>query len=189
MNFNIENRGDLSITKALLLNALFELAKKKPVSDISISDLAGKAQVSRATFYNNYKDIDDLIMEYFYSVIIPNFESRIETSYKDAYEYGLFLFRFIYSERNYFRFLEDNDKLHLVLDIFIMQGELPMLKNALYSKSNHTPELQDNYEYINIFYAGGLYMMLSKWIKNGMKDSPEKMAEIYSGLGPVLKNK
>lgn len=188
MEFDIGRRNKVSITKALLLNALFELSKTKNVSEISIMELTQKAQVSRATFYNNYKTIDDLILEYFHSVIIPNFDSAISSaSYDDAYEYGLFLFEFIYSEKDYFQFLKDNDKLMLVLDIFIMQGEMPIMKNALYNKSNHDPSLEESYEYINVFYAGGIYMLLSKWIENGMKDSTKKMAKIYSGLGPVLK--
>lgn len=188
MKFDIEGRKNISITRALLLSALFELSKEKKVSEISVMELTQKAQVSRATFYNNYKTIDDLILEYFYSVIIPNFDSAISTSsFEDAYEYGLFLFEFINSEKDYFQFLKDNDKLMLVLDVFIMQGEMPILKNALYSKSNQDPEVEENYQYINVFYAGGIYMLLSKWIENGMKDSSEKMAKIYSGFGPVLK--
>lgn len=186
MRFNIEDRKELSITKALLLKALFDMTEKKKLSDISIKDLTSKAQISRASFYNNYSCTDDILLEYFHSFIIPDFELKLSNHYDTAYEYGLFLFEFIYSERDFFLFLRDNDKLYMVLNIFINQGEMPRLKKALYDKSNHTDEFIENFEYINIFYAGGLFMMISHWIEGGMKEKPDKMAEIYGGLGPVL---
>lgn len=186
MKFDIDNRNNLSITKALLLKALFEMAEKKKLADISVKDLTNKAQISRATFYNNYSTIDDILLEYFNSFIISDFDAQISDYYDDATAYGLFLFKFIYSKRDFFLFLKENDKLYMVLNVFINQGEMPRLKQALYEKSNHTSEFIENFEYINIFYAGGLFMMINLWIENGMRESPERMAYIYSGLGPIL---
>lgn len=41
-------------------NALIELLQEKPLENISISELARKADINRKTFYNNYTTIDDV---------------------------------------------------------------------------------------------------------------------------------
>lgn len=48
-------------TRIAIENALLELMQYKPLSSISISELAEKADVNRKTFYNNYSSIDDVI--------------------------------------------------------------------------------------------------------------------------------
>ena len=41
-------------------NALIELLQEKSLDDISISEIARKADINRKTFYNNYDTIDDV---------------------------------------------------------------------------------------------------------------------------------
>ena len=48
-----------------LETAIFNLLKEKEYKDISISELCDKAWVSRCTFYRNYRDMDDIIYQYF----------------------------------------------------------------------------------------------------------------------------
>ena len=48
-----------------LEKTIFNLLKEKEYKDISISELCNKAWVSRCTFYRNYKDMDDIIYQYF----------------------------------------------------------------------------------------------------------------------------
>jgi AcrR family transcriptional regulator len=48
-----------------LETAIFNLLKEKEYKDISISELCDKAWVSRCTFYRNYRDMDDIIYQFF----------------------------------------------------------------------------------------------------------------------------
>ena len=51
-------------TKPYIEQALIELLKQYPLNKITISDLVNKAGVSRASFYRNYLDLNQVIEEY-----------------------------------------------------------------------------------------------------------------------------
>ena len=50
-----------SYVKQYYAQALFELLKKKPLQEISITDLVKKAGASRASFYRNYTSKEQII--------------------------------------------------------------------------------------------------------------------------------
>ncbi len=47
-------------TKAALRHGLVELMRKKPISNITVKELAEKSDVSRGTFYKYYNDIEGM---------------------------------------------------------------------------------------------------------------------------------
>lgn len=53
-------------TKQQISQTLFNLLQKYPVDAISISQLVDEAGVSRSAFYNNYKDIEEIIKDSYY---------------------------------------------------------------------------------------------------------------------------
>ncbi len=58
-----EFEGDKRIerTRLALRNAFFELVLSQPYSRIKIADIIAKAEVGRSTFYEHYKNKDDLL--------------------------------------------------------------------------------------------------------------------------------
>lgn len=48
-------------TQAAIESALIELLHEKTIENISISELAEKADINRKTFYNNYSSVEDVI--------------------------------------------------------------------------------------------------------------------------------
>lgn len=50
-------------TKMLLREALLECMKSKQLKDITITEVCGKAEVNRATFYKHYKSCCDIADE------------------------------------------------------------------------------------------------------------------------------
>ncbi len=53
--------GNNERTKNLLANAVLELSNKKPLSDISVSDITDFCGMSRNTFYYHFKDKQELV--------------------------------------------------------------------------------------------------------------------------------
>ena len=51
-------------TRAWIFEALILLLDEKPYDKISISDITRKAGIARQTFYRNYGDKDDIVIEY-----------------------------------------------------------------------------------------------------------------------------
>lgn len=56
------NTNDLRVkkTKKAIKTTFLELLESKPVSKITVTELAKKAEINKATFYLHYKDIFDL---------------------------------------------------------------------------------------------------------------------------------
>ena len=51
-------------TKSWIFDAIMILMEEKPYDKITVSDISEKAGIARTTFYYNYNDIDDVIIEY-----------------------------------------------------------------------------------------------------------------------------
>jgi AcrR family transcriptional regulator len=70
-------KEDLRIvkTKKRLTDALLLLLDKKPLQEIKVTDLCITAKVSRATFYNNFQTITDVLSAY-----LDSFQSKMEES-------------------------------------------------------------------------------------------------------------
>lgn len=50
-------------TRRSLQEALFELARERELDDISVADIAERAEVNRSTFYQHYSDKDTLLAD------------------------------------------------------------------------------------------------------------------------------
>jgi AcrR family transcriptional regulator len=50
-------------SRHLLQQALLELAAERPLSEISVSEVAAAATINRATFYAHYRHLDDVIVD------------------------------------------------------------------------------------------------------------------------------
>lgn len=56
-------------TRRSLRDALFALARERPLEEISVSDIAERAGVNRSTYYKHYSDKDTLLAEALDAVI------------------------------------------------------------------------------------------------------------------------
>lgn len=50
-------------TKAAVQKAVIELSAEREISDISVTDLAERADINRSTFYLHYRDVHDVLAE------------------------------------------------------------------------------------------------------------------------------
>ena len=56
----MNKKRELSVSD-YITNSLFELMKKKPYADISITEITDKAKVNRVSFYRNFISKEDII--------------------------------------------------------------------------------------------------------------------------------
>ncbi len=162
-------------TKKWLIEALFDLMKEKPYSIITVKEIADKAQLSRRTFYRNFKVKEDILSKY------TNY--LFEDYIKSIKEKNDFSFNSILI--NYFEFWDKHIKeLELLkqnhLFYFIMEQINSFIPNI-----NEFSEVQwHNYdnlieeEYISRYNIGGLWNILYKWIDNKERESPKEMVQV-----------
>lgn len=147
------------ITDALLL-----LMKRKDYKEISITEICGRAGVTRMSFYRNFESKEDILMRWA-TVTTDTFLQVSDISYKNdsVRDYFIKLFTHMGQYKTECSLLYRAGLIHIIKSqfdrIFIMvyQGEYD--------------------DYKSYFLSGGIYNVFLLWLINGCKESPEELAE------------
>ena len=160
-----------TMTKECLYTAPLLLMEKKPYEDITITEIAKKAGVSRMSYYRLYKSKDD-ILEQYADEVFRNLLNRI-------------------------REMQNPDKKWLAEELFRICGENHLLlKNVYHARlydrimknliqycgylAEHVFGMEQSPETEYWIYgeAGKFGMLILCWMENGMKESPGQMADL-----------
>ncbi len=154
-------------TKPLISEALFRLLKTKSINDITVVELVKTAGVSKASFYRNYLDINQVIAEYLDNVfgdlyeIAPIRPKHIKKSITTILEH-------IYKHREQINLLSRNGLLSNI-DKYLYDSTLKEIQKL---------QVLDN-RYQPYFFAGATSGFISGWIENNFTDSPSVMADYF----------
>ncbi len=152
-------------TKHYIVEALFRLMKEQEFSAISVTDIAKKAGVGRATFYRCFKSKEEVIVYYFRQKTQTFLQNRLyRPRYEsDYYEVMLSVFQMLKEEKEFVKLLQTAHLEYLYVD-YINQK---FARLDSFSKDNaYTPYV----------YAGALYNVSMQWLKNDCKEPPETLA-------------
>ncbi|MCQ9627297.1 TetR/AcrR family transcriptional regulator [Cetobacterium somerae] len=159
-------------TKNILANTLINMLKDKEYKNITITDIALKANINRSTYYRNFSTKDEVITFYF-SNILKEFLKKIDEENEIFENYIKILFT------HYFDYKEE---LILIYKNELFFLFLKSLKKILEIK---------NFKHLNIdsyykiqYHSGGIYNFFSFWISRGMIEPPEKISEIALSFYP-----
>ena len=166
-------------TKKQLRGALTSLLLEKDISRITVRDVADLADVNRGTFYAHYSDVYDLLHQ-----LEEDLLTRL-----DAVGEG-------HNARE-----SDGKSFRYLTDLFTLASEYSDIFYTLYCRSGDT-EFQDKisnklkyqylYEDLSIFggsesekldycasfIVAGMCALVKAWIENGMRETPEEMAQL-----------
>lgn len=89
--------------KEYIQEALIELLNKKPIKEISITDLTEKAGIARSTFYRYYSSLDEVIDDYILAIFSKmrkekSFNFNVQSTIRGFLE-------IFYDYRDFFRLL------------------------------------------------------------------------------------
>lgn len=160
----------------MIQNALFELMKEKCFSQITVSEIAERADVARRTFYRLYEGKRDVLRSYF-SDLCCDYCRRYEPL--EHYDIGQIA-------REYFSFwYEYREPLLLMhkcgLDD-VLYYEISRTSTEVVKKRMDDGNLKNDLdmEFFAGYSAGGFLNLLHRWIADGMQEAPEKYAESVS---------
>lgn len=175
-------------TKYRLAGSIKHCMKTTPVDKITVQQIVDGCDVTRQTFYRNFKDKYDLINWYFDKLVLEIFEQigvdkTIGQTLTEKFE-------FIRAENVFFteafrsddyNSLKEHD-FELILQFY----------TDLISRKTNQP-LSDDLQFLLEMYCRGSVYMTEKWILGGMKKSPAEMAgalvdAVPPKLGVVLKD-
>lgn len=152
-------------SKKLIFEGFMRLLNKFDFENITMSEIANEAGVTRMTLYRHFREKEDIFLYAFEQ----SFEQALllieEKDNPEIMDLLVFRFRLL-KESPYTRILSDYNKLN---KLFQTVG-----KSFSHCFSSLIPQFED--EYVKSFIAGGIDAMTELWINQGMKESPEDMA-------------
>ena len=162
------------VIKRVLASTLKEMAEKKSLSKITINDLTQACDVSRQTFYNNFKDIYDLV-EWIYlkEVVTPIERGKIYDKWQGALTS---IFQYI-SENHVFVLNTYRSFGKGFLEKVLRQEIELFLSNQVFKKIEVTKEEAKQVEFSYSFYTYALVGVGLDWIEKQMPESVEELVE------------
>ena len=161
-----------TVREAIALSLIF-LMKTKPFSQITISEIAQKAGVSRSSIYRNFNTKEEILTTYVYELYHDFFQSEdIPLHFPDDSNMKDFLlprFRFIRKHSEIFSVLYKNGMLYYTFEQ--MSPELVLLL------SGQTPSISP---YYIAMFSGSYAAIIARWIESNFYESEEEMVKIFS---------
>lgn len=160
----------------MIEEALFELMKEKSYTQITVSEIVKRADVSRRTFYRLYREKDEVLRCYF-SKLCQNYcsESPVLKCY-DINQIAQEYFCFWHQYRD-FLLLMHKSGMDEMLFYEISRVSVDVVKKRMEgSEHKDVSEI----EYFASYSTGGFILLLQRWILSGMRETPEQYAEKIS---------
>lgn len=160
-------------TKENIKNTLIKMLESMPITSVSVTELAEKANISRKTFYLHYNSVYDAVedIDNDLSDLLQNLVDRMERDQEKI------------DASQFFNELSEGIKHHKELvEYFVFSSNhsalkekvSKILKNALLERIESYDPKQDN-EYIAEFLVGGIISTFTHWYKNQTISNEELM--------------
>lgn len=163
-------------SRQMIEEALFTLMKEKDYVQITVLEIVDRADVARRTFYRLYAHKEDVI-NYYLDRLCQEYQVKYTAmkSY-DIRQIAAEYFSFWNQYREFLLLLHAHRLEYLLFDR-VSHVAIDVVKNRIYGR-----ELKEDrdVDYFVDYSSGGFLSLLYRWIRNGMKESPERYAETVS---------
>ena len=164
-------------SRQMIEEALFALMKEKPYTEISVSEITKRADISRRTFYRLYQGKDDVISVYF-DRLCENYQNGCKPIQGYAVEQiatEFFSFWYRYKE---FLLLLHRSGLESMLYLGINRASERVIRSRI---GEHPLQQMPELIYFIEYSTGGFINLLYRWIREGMELSPQEYAKLTGG--------
>ncbi|WP_343209850.1 TetR/AcrR family transcriptional regulator [Anaerolentibacter hominis] len=156
--------------KDRLLSALLEFAGHKDWSTLTVTELIEKSGVARASFYRNFRSVEDIIEYGIHKMSLCYHEGKpFPNEDFHSREVMLYKFRF-YKEYAGLVLAFHHAKVATTLLDVITDCEIDACGDMPVSSITR---------YEIYYFSGAFYNMMLCWLESGMKESPEDMADEF----------
>jgi len=180
-----------------LRTALLDLIKEKDYDEISIEEITERANVGRTTFYLHYKDKEDLLMEEFstimyeraqalseipFSVWVPVSEEDLKKNI--ALQPLLLVFDHIHNNSELYNLLLKSTNSSKIIERIRKISTDAIVKFVeAKMETDPIPLLSEvPIEFFAAFFSGALISIVSWWIREDMRHSPEEVTNMFRSL-------
>lgn len=156
--------------KQTLADSLIEISYTKPINKITIQNIVDHCHTGRQTFYNHFSDKFELINWIYKDKVEKVLDIFIEN--KSWYDCMRLTYMIFQDNKQFFTKILD---LSYFVDFFYEHTRNYYI-NSIINRFGKG-EMSDSLLYSIEFNSFGEVHMCLKWIKEGMKESPETMAK------------
>ncbi len=157
---------DSNITKKALANALKELMAEVSFRSISISDICGRCDMSRKSFYYHFKDKYDLVNWIYYNEFISVAKDK---NYNSEWAFLEDICGYFYENRNFYqkalRIEGQNSFTEYFRDLLI-----PMIGEYM----GDVFQDEENWDFYVQFFTDAISIAIEKWILEKEPMLPER---------------
>lgn len=159
----------------ITVKTLLILLKEKRYADITVSDIAAKAGISRGTFYRHFKNKEEAVEKYI-SFASADFIAKTSGPYprtkEDYYEIFFSLFALLKQEREIFLIFFAAGKEHAYFQM-LLEGITEKVAEG--GEEKGTPREV----FFPAFVAGALYGVTEKWLADGCREPVKTICDIF----------
>jgi AraC-like DNA-binding protein len=183
-NENLPRQGTLpnrqvQRTCSWILEAILLLMDEKPYDKISVSDIVNKAGIARQTFYRNFKDKDEVVVQYFSNIFNSELLSIENISEKNKQDNIVLTFNtkyMVHHRTNLKKLLTIVGIEDLFTDSFNEWQNLLINQR----KNRLNKEAQLVYKYKIYYQITGIIIVIMDWFKNDMPTSVDNLVKILN---------
>lgn len=157
-------------TKKLIKNALAELLQNKNLKDITVQEVAQKADISRTTFYNYYYDVYDIYEQLEKEVLAELGILTLNFHDNPSKDYGDEFFNYITQNPEVFKMIfspYNTGELRYKITAMI-EGVFRLIQ----TEKNEVEITDKELDYFSAFWSSGCIAVIQKWVQ--MNFSPSK---------------
>lgn len=177
-------------TKAALEESLKRLLLKKPLDKITITDITTDCGISRMAFYYHFKDIYDLVE---WSCIEDASRALQGKKTYDTWQEGLQqIFEAVLENKPFILNVYRSVKREQV-ENYLYSLTYQLIEGVVEEQSENLMVTEEQKKFIADFYKYSFVGVMLDWIKRGMKEAPEEIANMvcvtmHGNIGNSLRN-
>ena len=158
------------VTKRALEQSLKNLLSKKPITKITINDIAEDCGINRMTFYYHFKDIYDLVE---WSCVEDARKALEGKKTYDTWQQGfLQIFEAVLANKIFIQNVYHSVSREQV-EIYLYKLTYDLLIGVVEEKAENMNVREEDKQFIANFYKYAFVGLMLDWIKDGMKEDPQ----------------
>ena len=167
-------------TEKAIANALKKLLAKRPLSKITISDIANECGINRMTFYYHYRDVYDLIE----TIADEELKGALEgkRTLADWQEGILKLMTVMKKDKAFYTGVYHSIERDKTID-YVYKLISDLLMEGVDQVSSTVRISEEDTQFIVDFYAYAFCGLLLQWVRRGMTEEPADLVERMGILG------
>lgn len=188
--YHISNDKRSRQSAGWIYEALAALIPTQPYNTITVSAVAAKAQLGRATFYRNFDSLDDVLQmkcdgefQQLYDYLLQNYQHSFQRAEITGPPFLRFFLHYWYQHPAIIRVLIAAGKTDIIKSSFnqLLTSFLRLIDDSYRLVQPYTA-------YFSALYSGIALNVLLQWIGDQQKETPDELAEIIIRLMKVSLN-